>query len=84
MFGVYIQSMEKDLKIFDLTNGPQVFNLDSIQLEYENGVAKKFTRLSMVTCTKEHWQMMPEMIDNFEAKNINKWMCPPLNTPIIL
>lgn len=59
MFGVYIQSMEKDLKIFDLTNGSQVFNLDSIQLEYENGVAKKFTRLSMVTCTKEHWQMMP-------------------------
>ena len=52
MFGVSIQGMDKNLTIFDLNTGAQVFNLDSIQLEYEHGVAKKFTRLTMVQCTR--------------------------------
>ena len=38
----------------------------------------------MVPCTRQHWAMMPDLIEQFEAKNVNKWMCPPLNTPVIL
>jgi len=38
----------------------------------------------MEQCTKEHWKMIPSVIEDasFDALGISKWLCPSINSII--
>ena len=81
MFGIYLQSFDV-AETFDLIKGPQIFDYKHLKLQYKAGKIAKFVKTSLIPCTREHWKNMPTILSQFEQLQVDKWLCPILNSGI--
>lgn len=76
MFGLAIQSYDISFNA-DLGAGPRYFDVLLAIVETTNGSLTGFSPISMEQCTAEHWSMLPDISNRFNALGASKWLCPP-------
>jgi hypothetical protein len=75
MFGIQIQSM--DLSFFYDMNGPRrYFDVNVVYGKLKYGVVEELNVVPMVSCTDQHWEMIPNLVKNKELLQYDTWLCP--------
>lgn len=79
MFGIQIASLDLNY-IADLVNEPKVFDVAMTVFTTIDGVVTSDLKTPLQQCTKEHWKMMPSLIqeESFEAFGVGRWLCPQI------
>jgi len=79
MFGIFIHTIDASIT-YDLLNGPQIFDFTTLNLQLRNGNLGNLNPFSLEMCTKEHWKIIPSLVEKFDNLQMNKWLCPKLNS----
>lgn len=77
MFGISVRTTDL-LHTIDL-NTKRYFSMMLTIGSTVNGVATKQIYVPMEKCTVEHWKMLPDVSERFDALQASKWLCPPMN-----
>lgn len=83
MLGVQIESQDLSF-YYNMSGDRRYFDVFVMQYTIQYGVITNQTLIPMVSCTDQHWSILPDLVANKDLLLYDTWLCPHINQQFLL